>query len=79
MKSSDGGSLAALPQHTAEGLCLSGTCSLINSRLRLEHAAAEPQVKKIWDNGKPEAYRLVLRQSRLKFIIAKRDEAFVAE
>jgi hypothetical protein len=37
---------AAMPQHSAERLCLSGERSLIDSRLRLEHAAAQPQIKK---------------------------------
>jgi hypothetical protein len=35
-----------MPQHSAERLCLSGERSLIDSRLRLEHAAAQPQIKK---------------------------------
>jgi hypothetical protein len=52
-----------MPQHTAERLCLSGTPSLIDSRLRLERGGAAAMNKMAAD-GKPEAYRLVLRQSR---------------
>jgi len=55
----------ALPQHTAERLCLSGALSF---ELMLEATPqafeAQPQNNQSTVAGKPEAYRTVLRQSR---------------
>jgi hypothetical protein len=56
--------LAALPQNSAERLCLSGEGSLTEFEAVPQTSAAQPQINKISANGKPEAYRTVLRQSR---------------
>jgi hypothetical protein len=53
-----------MPQHSAERLCLSGEGSLTKSEAMPRTSAAPPQINKIRADGKPEAYRHVLRQSR---------------
>src|SRR5687768_13381564 len=62
---------AAMPQHNAERLCLSGNGMNDLPRLRLgRRAEAEPQKPFPILTGKPEAYRNVRRHSRDSAILA---------
>jgi len=62
---------AALPQHIAERLCLSGQSLLIKFEAAPRTSAAEPaKLMKVTKHGKPEAYRRVLRQSRKSKVAA---------
>ena len=55
---------AALPQHMAVSLRLAGAVPLLSPRLRLGPKEAEPPEFLGELNGKPEAYRHVLRRRR---------------
>jgi hypothetical protein len=62
--------LAALPQHIAESLRLSGRCTLssVEAPPRLFNQTVQNQRRSLMNicvtHGKPKAYRNVLRQSR---------------